>query len=388
MKVLYIPHDSQLFGGANYALLEMINILKESYGVEPIVLIPSDGDLKVKLDELNIEYIEFHYGWWAYTKSNIVLKNIYRYFKVVANEISQRYRLNSISNELIAKNIKVIHSNSSVINIGALISKKIRVPHLWHIREFGEEHLGLRFLYGKNFSRRYMNNNSNKLITISQALFRKYYDILHSDKIITIYDGVSEKYDNSNYIKKERCNLKAIIVGNIHRGKNQLDAVKAVSLLIKKGYCIYLDIIGKVADETYLDEIKECINKNCLNDFVKYIGESSDLNSIRKISDLEIVSSEMEAFGRVTVEAMLSKLPVIASNSGANNELVQDGYNGYIYDLGDFNMLSEKIEILYNDREKIKEMGSRGYKFAKENFTSYINADNIFKLYKNINNKI
>ena len=166
MKVLYIPHDSQLFGGANYALLEMINILKESYGVEPIVLIPSDGDLKVKLDELNIEYIEFHYGWWAYTKSNIVLKNIYRYFKVVANEISQRYRLNSISNELIAKNIKVIHSNSSVINIGALISKKIRVPHLWHIREFGEEHLGLRFLYGKNFSRRYMNNNSNKLITI------------------------------------------------------------------------------------------------------------------------------------------------------------------------------------------------------------------------------
>lgn len=384
MKVLYIPHDSQLFGGANYALLEMIKTLKEKYDVNPIVLVPSEGELTEKLKELNIEYIKFDYGWWAYTKSNNIVKNIYRNSKIILNEISQRYRIKGLCSIIKNKGIDLIHTNSSVVNIGALVSKETNIPHIWHVREFGEEHLNLRYLYGTKFSRIYMDKYSRYIVLISDALLEKYFRITNSDKLIRIYDGVSSLYDNYRLShKKEKC-FRAIIVGSIHTGKRQLESVRAVGELVKLGYNISLKLVGKCADCNYLSEINNYIKTNNLEEYIKYIGESNELNSLRGMSDVEIVSSYMEAFGRVTVEGMLSCLPVIASKSGANIELVKDDLNGYTYTLGDWKDMSNKIRYLYDNYDKRVELGLNGYKYASENFTCSVNCGNIYKLYNSI----
>ena len=107
---------------------------------------------------------------------------------------------------------------------------------------------------------------------------------------------------------------------------------------------------------------------------------------IRKNMDLELVCSRCEAFGRVTIEAMMSMIPVIGANTGGTKELIKQGYNGLLYEKGDFEDLANKIEELYKDRSKIREMGKNAYDYSK-GFTSERNAINIYNIYEKIVNK-
>ena len=62
-----------------------------------------------------------------------------------------------------------------------------------------------------------------------------------------------------------------------------------------------------------------------------------------------IVSSEYEAFGRVTIEYMLNGMIPIVSRSGANIEIVCDGVNGYLFELNDSKQLAQKIVMVIDN---------------------------------------
>lgn len=100
--------------------------------------------------------------------------------------------------------------------------------------------------------------------------------------------------------------------------------------------------------------------------------------------DVELVCSKSEAFGRVTIEAMMSMNPVIASNTGANTELIKEDYNGLLYNYGNYVDLANKIEVLIQNPDLLEKYGKNGYKFALENFTAEINAKNIEMVYKEL----
>lgn len=65
---------------------------------------------------------------------------------------------------------------------------------------------------------------------------------------------------------------------------------------------------------------------------------------IRKNVDIEIVSSKQEAFGKITVEAMMGQIPVIGSNSGGTKELIKHNQNGLLFESGNADDLAKKIE--------------------------------------------
>ena len=108
------------------------------------------------------------------------------------------------------------------------------------------------------------------------------------------------------------------------------------------------------------------------------------MNEIRKEADVEIVPSNREAFGRVTIEAMFAGMPVIASDSGANPELVQHGRNGLLFQNGDKTDLAEKMSCFIENRESIEQMGKEAALFAMNSFTAKKNADAIEELYYDI----
>ena len=54
------------------------------------------------------------------------------------------------------------------------------------------------------------------------------------------------------------------------------------------------------------------------------------------IADVILVCSQWEAFGRITVEAMLTGKAVIASANGGTTELIKDGENGLLYTYGNY----------------------------------------------------
>jgi glycosyltransferase involved in cell wall biosynthesis len=83
-----------------------------------------------------------------------------------------------------------------------------------------------------------------------------------------------------------------------------------------------------------------------------------------KASDLVLAMSKFkEGWCRIAHEAMLLKTPVIGSGKGGMRELLEGG--GQVV-CEDFDSLEKKVVSLLNDPQKRKEMGERGYDFAKE----------------------
>jgi glycosyltransferase involved in cell wall biosynthesis len=100
--------------------------------------------------------------------------------------------------------------------------------------------------------------------------------------------------------------------------------------------------------------------------------------------DVGIIASHMEGYGRVTVELMLSEVPVIGYASGGTKEIIDDGVTGFLY-----NTLEELVDYMLffaRNESKIEEMGKAGYIRAKNQFTAEKNADLIYSVYEKMLN--
>ena len=126
------------------------------------------------------------------------------------------------------------------------------------------------------------------------------------------------------------------------------------------------------------------VKEKQLDKNIKFLGYCSDLRERIQSYDVGIVCSRSEGFGRVTAEYMTAKLCVIASNTGANTELIQNNVNGLLYEYNNNMDLANKITYVYNNRQKIDEFGEKARQRILENFTKEINAINIKNLYDRI----
>jgi len=390
MKILYITDAEEKYGAAT-SFKEMVVTLKENYNVEPIVLTSINGELNKFLDENEIEnHAIGHEAILINTPSN----KIKRYIKL---NILKKYYKNKILNknmEAIKKageivdfdKIDLIHTNVNRIDIGIRLAKKYHIPHIMHLREFSDLDFNLApvtMSYKKFYG--FMNEYTNSFIAISNVIKENFIKKgIDKDKIRIIYNGIS----NYDFIDKNRFDdnkTHIVMTSSIGDTKGQMDAVRAINLLKDdEKRKIKFDIYGD-GDKKYIGEIKNYINKNKLNDIIELKGYSNNINSIIGKYDIGLMCSKSEAFGRVTAEYMNAGLIVIASNTGANPEIINDNQNGYLYNKKDVRTLTEQIEkIINNDINKNIEIRKNAINKVKNNFTKEINAKNVYNLYKEI----
>ncbi len=81
---------------------------------------------------------------------------------------------------------------------------------------------------------------------------------------------------------------------------------------------------------------------------------------------------------------MACKKPVIATESGGNKELIDDNVTGYLVDAFNVEQLSEKIEILMNDKAARDNLGQKGYEKIKNNFSEVKMYEDYLKMYKEV----
>ena len=272
--------------------------------------------------------------------------------------------------------IDIIHSNTGVINIGGLIYKYSGIPHVWHLREFGDLDFNLFPLMSEKKYIKFMNENADRFIVISKAIMR-HYNYLDTEKIRLVYNGVDESniIVNKKYHEKETVFL---LAGRISSEKGQKEAVLAADILLERGIRNFKIIFaGKQVEELQIP--------NRLKSNVKYIGMVNNMPSLRREIDVELVCSKAEAFGRVTAEAMLGAIPVIGSNSGGTLELIQDAVTGYLYEQGNPEDLANKMQLFIENPEYKKIYGKNAQKYAMDHFTIERCAKEIQQLYMEIN---
>lgn len=384
MKVVYIA-DIGIEGGATKSLIELVSSMKNEHGVEPIVLTSKNGKLNNTLTNMGIENYAVGHGAFlqgapdSLWKKPIkwVLYAIYYYFGFYPS-IWKALKV------IDWDTVDLIHTNVARDDLGMELSKRTGVPNICHIREFAELDFNC-WTYRPNYVK-YLDKHTDCFIAISEAV--KEYWIkkgLSRKKIQVIYNGVdSQKIDPSDHSQwKDSATLRMVIVGGVIPNKGQYQAIEALCLLPKEIRDFFsLDVIGGIT-ETYKHKLQEILKKYDVTDQVRFLGPRNDIYSSLKEYHIGLMCSKAEGFGRVTVEYMHAGLVVIASNGGANQEIIRDGETGFIYDKKSTNCLAEKMQYVWEHRSESIRIAENGQRDAKK-YTRQCNANNIFKAYDNL----
>jgi glycosyltransferase involved in cell wall biosynthesis len=84
-----------------------------------------------------------------------------------------------------------------------------------------------------------------------------------------------------------------------------------------------------------------------------------------------------EPFGRVIVESMLARTPVVATRAGGAVEIVEDEVNGILVSPGDAEALAKVIYDLLTDPHKANALVEAGHATAMERFSRQTMLDGV-----------
>ena len=373
-RVLFISHYAGT-GGANLSMLYLILNLK-SFGVEALVFIPKHGPIEEAFIKNGIKYEIHHYASLRIADRGFLVNAFSTILRVAINTF-QAVRLGF----RLRKEIDIIHSNSSLVFFGAFLKLIIRKPLVWHLREFGKVDYNLVFGLGRKLSA-YCYAKADRVIAISGAMNSFFKEnVYEGNNLITLYNGVDEstivcKFNLAHLSSDGK--VKIAIVGGISEAKNQEDLILAVGLMDKLNY--HVDIIGG-GEEKYMIRLKQLVSENNLGDTVSFLGNKTNIGELLSDYDIGVITSKNEAFGRVTIEYMLAGLAVIGSRAGANPEIILDGENGLLYELGNHEDLAEKIASLVTDEAQRSRLAKNAYETAMQNYTARINAKRVNDIY-------
>lgn len=216
------------------------------------------------------------------------------------------------------------------------------------------------------------------------------------DTLVLVSDNLRNFYKKEMKNKNYKC--KCVFIPNmldmIPDSVSTLDDTRIISvgrLSREKGFVDLVDVYKEYKDKNpntkwYLDIVGNGSERNKIADKIYTYGLNKDitmhgylkkkeLNELFHESSIYLMTSYTESFGIVLIEAMSHGIPCIAFTSAEGaNDLIIDGYNGYLIPNRDYNLMIEKLEELANNKEKRLELGKNARSFSLK-----YSSDNIKK---------
>lgn len=368
MKVLHLISGGDT-GGAKAHIIYLIKALDRI--IEPKVVCFMDGDFyeNTKAAGIDIEV----YG----QKNRFDLSVVKR-----------------LTNLIKDKNYDIVHCHGARANfIGMFLKRKINIPMLTTV------HSDYKLDFKDNF---YKNLVFTPLNTIALKGFAHY--IVFSDEfketlvkrgfsheeIYTAYNGIDFdediKFDSKEeFLKPYNIDFKdKILVGILARldqVKDHATFIRAANLVLKDNKDIIFLIAGDGFEE---NKLKDMVKEFKIGDNVHFLDYVENPDSFFNAIDINILTSLSEGFPYVLLEGARMKKMIISTKVGGLENLIVDGHNGYLIDVGDEFGLKEKLDLLMHNKDKIKELGDNLYRDLKAKFSSDSMAERHVEIYREI----
>lgn len=377
-NILFIALDSEITG-ANLSMVTLAEALRE-YDMNTTMVIPRTGNLEKLLKEKNISYDIVKSYPWIKNKENGKLVNL---LKACVKRIINLEADSEIQKIIKRDQIHILHINGIGYGVGAKAALRSRIGLVWHIRELLEEDFHDE-LYNKERSYKLV-SKADKIITISDCVTNKYKNLLPNSNIVKIYNGISvEKYWAEKRTLFIGDKVRIMYAGTLSEAKGIMELIEAIHLLkMEVKEKIQVVAIGKASDE-YRKILDHKIQEYNLDSIITLKGFAEDVASEWKKADIACICSRFEAFGRVTVEAMMAGCLVIGADTGGTAEIIEDKKSGLLYQKGKPKDLAEKIEYVVQNKEAVKNLALNGQVRAVEYFSEDRNSREIYKVYEKI----
>lgn len=153
-----------------------------------------------------------------------------------------------------------------------------------------------------------------------------------------------------------------ISVANFVPYKDYDTILKALQIINDKQTIFSYIIIGKGPCE---ENVRSLINSYDLCKSVFIFNDVTNIQDYLSLSDFFIHSSLGEGCSNAILEAMASKLAVVASNTGGTSEFVTSD-RGVLFKFGDYESLAKTIEYFIFNSETAREMGLNAFNYVKK----------------------
>ncbi|HEY5811625.1 MAG TPA: glycosyltransferase family 4 protein, partial [Terrimicrobiaceae bacterium] len=177
------------------------------------------------------------------------------------------------------------------------------------------------------------------------------------------------------------------IFGRLTRWKGQHIALEALRSLPG----VHLAIVGEALftedDRAYRDELRRTAEEPGLQGRVHFLGFQSDVISLLQAMDVVVhCSVAAEPFGRVIVEAMLARTPVVATRGGGVDEIITDGVDGFLVTPADPVALALAVGKIIQEPTLASKLASAALESASERFCMEKTVGQIRQLLKDVVN--
>jgi glycosyltransferase involved in cell wall biosynthesis len=275
-----------------------------------------------------------------------------------------------------------LHCHSSKAGlVGRVAAKTLKIPTVFTAH-------GWAFTEGASLKRKLIAIPLEKIIShlTGMIICVSYYDYMRAVKfkiaknslLKVIHNGIDDTDYRTTYSDRPP---KIVCVARFAPPKQQTKLVEALSFLNDRSWT--LKFIGDGPDQTHVMKKVKALG---LEHRVQFLGARDDVPRLLAESDIFVLPSFYEGLPISIIEAMRAGLPVIASNVGGVNELLNSKTGILIENKSEVSLKNALLKLI-EDTQLRKRLG-KGGRFAYESFfRSNEMVNEYIKIYKKLNKK-
>jgi len=146
---------------------------------------------------------------------------------------------------------------------------------------------------------------------------------------------------------------------------------------------VVFSIVG-VGDAEYTAELQEKSISLGLESHVEFVGHVENVPAFLDTVDILVHTADPEPFGRVFLEAMAARKPVVAFRSGGPAEIVLDEETGVLVPSGDLGMMADAVVRLLADADTLARFGAAGRHRVEVHYSADVYRANVMRQYDQV----
>jgi glycosyltransferase involved in cell wall biosynthesis len=323
-----VLHASDELYGSDRVLLDVLTRLDRDR-LDPLVVLPDDvpggGALSEALGRCRIDVERLPLG---------ILRR--RYLRpaglpvLAAHLLAARRRLSRLAAD---QRVALVYSNTVAVQAGALVARRLRLPHVWHVHEIVERPAPVAGLL-----RWSLRANADRRIAVSQAVA----DWVQVPGTRVIHNGLAEPRLAPAEREARRRELlggrRGPLVGWIGRVSEWKGHDAFLELARRAAACwpeaVFVMAGGAPAgSERLVEELRHALAAESAGGRIRHLGQVADGPRLAGSLDVLVACpTRPDPFPRVVQEALWQGVPVLAVRTGGLPELVRDGVTGALVD--------------------------------------------------------
>lgn len=342
IKILYLSHTRQI-GGAEVCLLTLLRGLNRTL-YEPVVVFPRDappGLLPKEVTQLGIRTRFTPLEWWIRPPADRALPE-----PLLAD------RVTALAGLMLEEQPGLVHTNTAVICEGALAAQQCGVPHVWHVHEVLNNHPSLHSLLPLPLTQWIMGILSARVVAVSDTVRNNLAPHITPTRLTRLWNGIAAPpmLPSGRTSVRQELGLAdetclAVSVGGLLPEKDYPLLLAAAFQVRQHGVPMHFVIAG-AGRPAAIRALKRQIAALGLNTHVHYLGCREDVPRLIAESDFLVVSSRVESFSLVALEAMAAGKPIVSTDCGGPSEILGESGGGLLVPIGDAFQMADQIRRL------------------------------------------